>query len=523
MSGMDYKSLQAWIGVSVVIFITGSAGCGPRSQALGTLGQGVALSGKVLDSFGVAVAGATVSVGGQGSQTITDAQGQFKLLYPGNPNDAIALMAEGPGHARVVRPYTVVRVQTAPIVLQVRALDLDRVITLPGANDPPLKVEIPGADGGASLTVGPNAMVQPDGSLASGQARLRMTLWYPNDAMDTAPGVLYAQGEDPNLTRLQTFGMADIEISQVSQNANLLQVAPGQSLLLTVGANLDQRPNLAAGVGLPHLYSLNVKSGFWHDEGNFADGKLAYQSSTGVLTAHLPHLSSWNIDSGIPSSNGGCVQGQVRDLCDPNRAMGVASVDVWLLNWEQTAVFRVQSDAQGNYCAQTGTPTVQGNVDTSTRYLVTGKDGQTTSQCDPRPDACKECSSSSSTYCNDCRMAASRTGANSAASVYTDTCQPATPSVTLQPCTFCPGQAPQRCTMPGSNGGIRAQGCSFLEPVLIPGPDCHCNAAGKCNLCTSALGQDCDATHPCCSNGDGTPNVCLDFKCVPPNDPAPGH
>ena len=295
---------------------------------------------------------------------------------------------------------------------------------------------------------------------------------------------------------------------------------------------------------------------------------VVYDPNTGQCTTTLPYFSAWNIDGEVPTSNGGCAQGKVVNACNPSTGFANLPVKLWILGFEQLKDYSATTDSQSNYCINIGVSPYQAshNADPQDTYNYTlnyfvsnGASINDTSMCDPLPQSCRTCSDTyeswPNSFCNLCQLSIPgdppfRDPRLPPPSSYADTCVPATPTINVNACHFCPGTAPPSCTFPNTfdasnnlvaNGAVYS-GCAKLDPVALRPPSCTCqyrgstctssgccagadgisstcNGVNSCVMCNKTLGQVCTQTDGCCDPTGQTQLVCADNICVPSRDP----
>lgn len=523
-----------------------SSGYGPPS-----------LSGRVVDESGSPIAAASLAWAG-GAAAGVSSDGTFRLTTDTDPSTPQALAISAPGYAPIYRAMR-------PPVAGVRDLgdvplrqEPDPVIRrLPAAGEPPVTVALERSGAGVSVELAAGQLVDAQGQPASGDVEVRLQYWHPNENLDSAPALLLS-AENDQILALKCFGMAGID---VQQGGKALSVAPGAHITLV----FQQTPDLAAlwpGTN-PALYSLDETSGMWSHEGDKASGALTFDPNTQAARASLSHMSYWNVDGAIYPSNGGCVTGLAYDQCSPLAPLRNAPVQVWFLTHEEVKNFPiVQTNSSGRYCVATPISDFQAYANiayndprTVVRTMVTGSTMDNTLQCNPLPPACRICSPiyeawpSPSSFCNKCIQQIPGHpyyGDVPIQQIYTDTCSPPTPEVSLTGCTFCPGSSPtdNRCTLPGSDGTFSQGKCAELPPAYIRGPSCQCaligqacGPGGQCcpdqttgtmNFCNPTSNRcvpcvvfkqaydQCGPDEPCCTRPKDLPLSCLDNVCVPP-------
>lgn len=478
------------------------------------------ISGLVLAEANGALAQARVTVVTSGTTVQSGSDGSFTLPASlGAPGDVVPLSIQADGYARQFRSVRVPALgATNPkVLITLRPHDRLETVTLPSGDNPALAVQITRDDSTLTLSIPADSLVTPAGSLATGTAKVAITYWHAGEDLSSAPGPLIAEASGGALQALDTFGMADIE---VTQGSDVLQVAAGKHLTLDIGAPAALRSLLAVRgltVTPPNLYSLSIKTGLWVQEGTLADGTLAYDGQT--FSATLRHLSAWNVDADLSTSNGGCVQGHVKNKCGTSLAN--KPVIVWFMGGEQVKDFKATTDANGNYCIPTPLTTF-GQAQQNTHYFVSGADPTDTNMCNPAPASCTaSCPYETSwdgsiPYCSACRYSGESAlpVGNQPVTFYTDPCN--SPRVTLDACHFCPGQVPSSCTVPNYGAvtaGTPVAGCSQLAELVTTEA---CAPAAAPDVCTTAAakheGDSCGPTDTCCPRADLT---CADRVCVP--------
>ncbi len=521
------------------------------------------VSGRVTTEAGASLGRAQVRLGSE-VVLATDATGAYTTQLERTPGTRLVATFSAPGYATVYR--SIVTQQTAVTLpaVRLRAVDRQVNVTLPGAGDLPVVIQVRRGEGAATLTLDTGSVVVPGGNVVQGSIQVAMTYWHPQEALDSAPALLVAN-ENSTAVPLTTFGMAAIELWQ---NGNLLQVAPNH----TVALSFNQPAGTLAKLGttMPNLYYLDPNVGIWNYEGSINDGTLTFDKAAGTFNARLPHLSAWNVDGSIYPSGGGCVQGHVYDACHPATPLVGTALKVWFLDAEETKDFAATTDKTGFYCVATPISNYEaaynmqnGDSQVDVHYfLSSASDITNTPQCDPLPlGACRSCDpfyeswSSTARFCNKCEMIIPGDPGLQDPNIpiearYADTCAPNSDQIaSLLGCHFCSGDPniPAVCTLAGSSGRVTVGSCTNLAPLYMRPAGCNCqyvgapcgpgasccadvsgNAAGcgqkdnKCGLCNKTYGNVCSiaAGDICCGNASTGPLTCVDNLCVPIVDPA---
>ena len=463
-------------------------------------------SGRVVDEAGAPLAAARVEIFG-GAAATTDAQGTYTLSAAGAAGAAVALRYSASGHATVSRALIPRAGPVAVPDISLRPVDLLQSVVLPSAQQPAASLVVQKQDGAASLTLPPASLVGPDGRAADGAAEVSLTYWYPHDLGSAVPGRLNALTPAGDLEQLTSYGMADIE---VRQGDSLLQVAPGATVKLSFTVSADQRTALAQRTDalLPELYWLDPSVGLWTATSQVGNGNLIYDRAAGVFSADLTHMSAWNMDAALRPDFGGCVTGQVINSCD-GRALSGQPVSLWILGQEQLAAQEAVSGANGRWCMNVG---LGAESATTFQYFLSGRTMADTQQCNPLPSACRSCEAGVDLFagqqaCNTCKNTTLANAPQFIKDAYSrdpsttrafygnnNACQPPSPTTTLQPCSFCGGNAPSGCSL----SRPVTQNCQELTKLMVPGPGCVCaNPGGRCT-----------PTSSCCLGADGSPSIC---------------
>ncbi|HET6346098.1 MAG TPA: carboxypeptidase-like regulatory domain-containing protein, partial [Myxococcota bacterium] len=485
------------------------------------------------DESGAPVPAASLT--GEGGSTVTDVDGVFHLRVVGSPPYVLTIVADG--YARQMRRLDTNAV-ASELHLTLRKLDSLTHVTLPSAGDAPVVAQVARGDAQVALSVPADALVDPTGAPAHGEADIALTFWHPTEGLSSAPANLLAANGNKAPLGLQTFGMADIE---VRQNGSLLQVAAGKALSLRVvtAASLADDIDRRVHGGLPpNLYSLDPNTGLWNLETTLADGGLAYDPNTRAFDGKLVHLSTWNVDA-LVVQGGGCIKGHVQ--YSDGRAAATQPATLWNLGYIQSKAFRTTTDTNGDFCIDIG---ISSEGDGKTLYYyISGASPTESSMCNPMPSVCYECEHEADPkpYCRDCRFRNSdicdvdgkiianagmpcdpNPACNASSSLgqlkqcdhqYADSCK--SPKVTMTACHFCPDHLPPdgRCLDYDGHdvGAAVAGGCADAGTLNLGQDPDPC--AGKQ---AKHVGDTCSATDVCCPLGG---LICADSLCVPASDP----
>ena len=329
-------------------------------------------AGQVQDEKGQPVANASVAYHGAAPATpvilTTDAAGRFRVKAVAPPPFALQVTASG--FAKQSR-YLAGVDMNVPVVLVLRPLDLVKSVTLAPVGGDAVNVTVTRADGAQTiLSIPGGAMVDPTGQPFAGDANVNLAFWSASSDLSSIPGPLLAVADDANArdpTRLETFGMADIEVMDAA-TGNLLQVAPGMNLGWTVVLSPATRSSLASRLEyLPaiSLYSMDMVRGLWVKEGTMASGALTYDNGSGTFAGQLPHLTPWNIDGAF---NKGCVAGTV--TCKKGGG-APTHVNLWIFEQDSIDRFTTTANSVGHFCLQIGSRVNENNE--LPPYVVSGE------------------------------------------------------------------------------------------------------------------------------------------------------
>ena len=507
--------------VSAAIFAlaaTAVVACGDdkKSAAQADATAPFQVTGRVVDEAGQALVAARVTVFGGASAT-TDAQGAYSLMAQSNNGLTVPLSFTASGHATVRRALPPATASLALPDTTLRAVDQAQTVTLPAAGQAAAIVSVQKADGAVQLTIPAGSLVGPDGSPASGTATVSLTYWHPQQLGSTLPGLLTAVGASGDSMRLISYGMADIE---VKQNGAELQVAPGANVALAFTASALQRQTLASmnTADLPQLLWLDPSVSQWRGVYKVGDGNAyTYDTAAGLFTAQLPHLSAWNVDGVVDFDSGGCVTGAVIDSCT-GQPLARQTVNLWPLSFEGLFNYTAVTNAAGRWCITMGMASREAQT---FQYFLSGAGMADSTLCNPLPSKCRTPDPIVQAYANQhayntCKNLPDGIRCGDEAScraVFPDTrdfygndnaCSPASPTTTLQACSFCSGDRyrPQTCSL----GSPVTSTCQELVKLVLPGPGCNCVDPGGA----------CSAGKSCCVGGDGSPSACSGTgRCVP--------
>ncbi len=279
--------------------------------------------GVVSDAEGIGVEGVSVAYGDAAAET--DFAGGFQIDV--SPGTGVIRFSKT-GYTEAAMPVVVI--EGAPVPVEEGILKRRDPVTL--------NVDDGGTVGeDAKATVAPGALVDSDGTPATGEVSAYIT---PIDVMSDlkiAPGDFSATTAEGGDTQLETLAMADYHFEDA--DGNRLNVAEGASV--TVEMAVPPELNASVGDQIP-AWSFDVETGKWIEEGmgevvEDADGNLVWR-------AEVEHFSWWNAD--VPIDERDCISGTVTD-CNGDPVPGT-SVKAQGVDYRGESV--AYPSAAGTYC-----------------------------------------------------------------------------------------------------------------------------------------------------------------------------
>jgi Carboxypeptidase regulatory-like domain len=269
------------------------------------------VTGVVTDATGTVLAG--VAVSGGGATATTGADGAYSLKV--NPKSGVVVAFSKSGYLASSKSVTPAAGTDTHANVALKAV----------ASAQPLDATQGGSvtgDKGASLVAAPGVFVDATGKPVGGSVQVALTPLDPSVPGDLAayPGSFVGTGNGDRAL-LQTYGVLDVT---VTQNGAPLQLAPGQTVTITI-------PATGTGTLPPtqDLWAFNLGTGTWDHEGTAT-------LSGSVYTAQISHFSYHNIDGAIVTGQATCLTGVVLDATGkPVAGANVrptegASIDSWI-------------------------------------------------------------------------------------------------------------------------------------------------------------------------------------------------
>ncbi len=241
----------------------------------------------VIDSLGRSVEGASVRTAS--ATAVTDAQGAASVPVTTGSEQAVAI--EKTGFAEQVKVVNL-PAATASASLQAMLIAREAALTI-AANE--TGGSVTGKDG-VKVTLPANALVTAGGAAVTGPVEMSLT---PVDVtqldVGAFPGLFAGIATGGARTDILSFGTAEL-VPQ--QNGQKLQLAAGQSaeieLPLYVRKHQDGSDVLVG--DRIALWSLDVATGLWTQEGEGTVVPSARSPTGFALRATITHFSWWNVD-----------------------------------------------------------------------------------------------------------------------------------------------------------------------------------------------------------------------------------
>jgi hypothetical protein len=240
--------------------------------------------GKVTDTGGSLLSGVTVAAGGRTGQT--NDQGWFSLSNVAEGEKVLVTFTKS-GYAPA-NQLTRVRVGASSFVEAVMG-QVDVTDTI-DATTGGTAGGTSATDGGA-LEIGPNSLVNADGTPFNGTASVALTVFDPSDPTeaDAFPGDyvgINSSGED---VLIKSFGFMDLSVT----GGGNLQLAPGKTATVRIPVP-DVMQAEAQNMGTIPFWHFDTETGDWREE-----GQGTYDAGSGCFVGTIPHFSVWNNDSPV--------------------------------------------------------------------------------------------------------------------------------------------------------------------------------------------------------------------------------
>lgn len=274
------------------------------------------LEGRVVDSLGVPLAGATVKVGAASAES--DEVGHFALA--GLPAGTVNVFARKQGYSTAHTRIHLAAGDTAFVVLSAApALRTQLLDALGGGR-------IDTADG-LSLVFPAGAVKDLSGNVVEGEVDITYTLLNTPELLAAAPGGLMAIVEEEEAP-LESFGMVEVRLEKDGQP---LQLDGAADLVFPAieGSVLENGKEIG-------LFYFDEAAGVWRQEG-------IVQMQDGNVVATVTHFSWWNAD--IPFERN-CVAGTV--VNSQGAPVVSAQVDLWGVTYRTSRA--AWTDTGGRFC-----------------------------------------------------------------------------------------------------------------------------------------------------------------------------
>ncbi len=161
-------------------------------------------------------------------------------------------------------------------------------------------------DDGSRVSVPPGALVDSDGNVATGAMDVAITgLRVETVDIQAAPGNFDGRDENGNESKIESYGMIDMNFSQ---NGQALQLAPGETAQVEFEVGTLGR---IAGDVIP-LWYYDSDEQKWMQEGE-CEGMETDDEGTLACVGEVSHFSTWNADHTYDVT---CVKGKLHDKND---------------------------------------------------------------------------------------------------------------------------------------------------------------------------------------------------------------
>lgn len=321
----------AALSVTLILSSRTSLANDPPRQSRAT----VSISGRVVDRRNSPVRGVQVQAQGR-RPVLTNGKGEFTLNGLGRA-ERLTVNFSMPGMMNTTRVYQppagAARIGGSGNVIVV--WPLARAVTL----DATRGGKVPFSNGGG-VTLPPRALADGQGRRVTG--RVRVTLTYLDvtrpEQLKAAPGDFTARMRDGSVSRLESFGIFEISVSDLRGRRVELVKGRTARLELPVPRIRDGRVPRATG-----LFSFDRESGMWVEEGT-----LTRAGDQPTYLAELNQVNvTWNSDNALETT---CMTVQVinpfsnpPNLPEPNAHVDVSGI-YYFYNGGGT------TDANGRVC-----------------------------------------------------------------------------------------------------------------------------------------------------------------------------
>jgi len=272
------------------------------------------VNGKVTDKSNYPVSNVNVSVGGQSSMTNDDGYFSISNVTAGS-KELITFSKNGS-----VTTYKVTDVQVgAASFIETAISDVGATASINATMG-----GIAAALDNASVTVGPNSLVDSQNNTFTGNAVVSITAFNSSDEnqLNAFPGEFLGVSAQNETDPMKSFGFMDVSV--VDQNGHELQLAPGRSAQISIPVPTNMR-SAAGGLGTCPLWYFNPRTGTWQEQ-----GYGTYSPSLGCFVGNISHFSTWNYDILYPAAY---VSGRVVD--SNGIPIQDAQVRCWGIGWYQ--------------------------------------------------------------------------------------------------------------------------------------------------------------------------------------------
>lgn len=290
----------------------------PPNVAKGTI------TGQVTNSATNApVANAQVRSGDR--RATADAEGRFTLSEVAQAARTV-VQVTAPGYSEGFRTTAL---QTDSAVVNIRLQPVNATRSVPAASD--TLVEVPNSPARLALTG--NSLVKPDGTPATGDIQVSLTVIQPALDVNAMPGDYRVTTPDGLGGIMESFGALAIDLHD--SNGNKLNLAAGK----TAGLRIPLSTRHPAPPATVPLFYFDETTGFWREEGS---ATLAGSAPNQYYEGTVNHFSYWNADQLMDTIRvNGC-------LIDES-GMKLADARVFSDGIDYSGSSWAMSDADGNF------------------------------------------------------------------------------------------------------------------------------------------------------------------------------
>lgn len=313
------------------------------AYALVAIGK-ASISGQILDTDGLPIAGVSVKVKGPlpilfSHKTLTN-PGGFYTLSGLSPEQKVQVSFEKAGFAPSQGSVSLQRQNHGKfhpqLLVKMRAATLNKTLLASGAVQ-----RLDASKGGALSEAGFKVTFGPNSLTTQGNNNVDVVISpidVSTNAVTAAPGDYSARTSQGRPVQLESFSMADFSLSTGDRKVNLKPGATADIELL-----LPANTPLSSGDETP-MWHFDTAKGLWQEEGRGRVDQSTQTPNRLAVFATVSHFSWWNSDQPIATTQ---ITGRVIDT--QGRPVSAASVGGRGLDYAGTSP-TVLTDVNGVYC-----------------------------------------------------------------------------------------------------------------------------------------------------------------------------